>query len=164
MTLSNISAFQSFDNLQPDASSTSTSVEFSRYRKIIEYESAAWTNQLKERFVELLQLPTGWDGYQGTSLSIDCFNFTQSVLNSLCRDEVPPPSMVPGGDGTLQLEWHLLDVDIELDVLGIYNVSAYMFDHKTNEELEIELAKDFTVVDSWIEKLATRNQYLSTAA
>jgi hypothetical protein len=135
-----------------------TSAGFPTYRTIVEYERCSWMKQLDSRFAELFALPQGWDGYQGRSLSKDCYSFAENILNRLCIDSLPPPDVVPGGDGTLQLEWHLLGFDIELDVLGVYDVIGFRRNLQTGEEEEVRLEKDFTQVFGWINEIAIRSE------
>jgi len=134
------------------------------FRTIVEHDCSAWAKQLESRFAELLALPSGWDGYNGRQLSQDCYSFALNILNRLCREDVPAPSLVPGGDGTLQMEWHLNQHDIELDVLGVYNVVAYHCDRLSGAEQELELKKDFSEVANWMRYLVCEDEVEEIAA
>ncbi len=108
---------------------------------------------LEDRFNELTSLTAGWDGYDAGPVSFTCAKFAASILERLCNSDVPAPSLVPGSDGTLQIEWHRNQYDIDIDVLGPNNVVAIRFDHEINEEEVVELKNDFTPIAGWIDEL-----------
>lgn len=112
-----------------------------------------WNQVLSQRFNHLCGLKLGWDGYRGKPVSFACANFAAQVLERLYTDSLPPPSLVPGSDGTLQIEWHLNRLDVELDVLGPNKVVAYFNDERSGRDVEIELDNDFTVVTSWLDQM-----------
>ena len=150
-------------NLQTSAfqaGQTATSFPFSRnagvfnlHRVIVNGDRSNWNNTLKQRFDELTALPEGWDGYRGRPVSFACAQFAALVLERLCLSRVPAPALVPGSDGTVQIEWHLNGYDVELDVLGANRVVAYRYEIDTAIEEEIELENDFTVVMEWLHDL-----------
>lgn len=112
-----------------------------------------WIHELRERFNELTSLPRGWDGYNGKPVSFSCAQFAANLIERLCVENVPAPQLVPGADGTLQLEWHLNGFDVEVDVLAPYSVIASRFDHETELDDEIEIQTDFSELVNWIEAL-----------
>jgi hypothetical protein len=115
--------------------------------------NSPWIAELNERFNELVSLPYGWDGYSGVPVKFDCATFAANLLERLYFDAVPAPQLVPGSDGSVQIEWHLNGYDIELDVYGPYEVSAVRRKVSTNEVQEIELQTDFTDLTVWISGL-----------
>ena len=127
---------------------------YSRVR--IPGQRSAWNEALRKRFDHICSLPFGWDGYRGQPVSFSCANFAASVLERLYIDGFPLPSLVPGSDGTLQIEWHKHQLDIELDILGPNKVMAYRNDDITGEDEEIELETDFTVVSNWLNEMKAR--------
>jgi hypothetical protein len=119
---------------------------------------------LKDRFDALTSLPRGWDGYNGSPVSFTCASFAANLLERIYNAGAPEPSLVPGGDGTLQIEWHKNQFDIEIDVLGAYNVVASRYDHRSGEEEVVELASDFTILAQWVEELTTERTELAAAS
>ena len=109
-----------------------------------------WIRELEDRFHEITALPIGWDGYRGLPVAFNCAIFAADLLERLCSANVIAPSLVPGSDGTLQIEWHCNNYDIELDVLGPNNVVATRYNHLTGYEEEIELQNDFSPIAAWI--------------
>jgi hypothetical protein len=68
--------------------------------------------------------------------------------------------LVPGSDGTLQIEWHRNQYDIEIDVLDVHDVVATRLDRLTGEEEVIELQTDFAPIAKWVEELAGNRGHL----
>ena len=112
-----------------------------------------WIDELKMRFNELTALPRGWNGYTSHPVSFDCAQFAATLIERLFIAGIPTPQMVPGDDGTLQLEWHLNQYDVEIDILAPYNVHAVRHNHRNGEVQELELQMDFTPLMEWIEDL-----------
>ena len=112
-----------------------------------------WAQKLGGRLGELTGLPVGWDGYQGKPVSFGNAEFAGNLIESICFDNIPAPQLVPGSDGTLQLEWHLNGYDIAIDVLAPFDVLATRYDHVTGEEDEIEVQSDFSELAEWVKAL-----------
>lgn len=102
----------------------------------------------------LIKLPVGWDGYHAQPVGFLNADFALSILNRICGPETPPPQIVPGSTGELQIEWHTLQGDIELYVKGPNNVRAWRA--MANGDLdgeELDLTVDFTVVAQWVKEI-----------
>ena len=119
-------------------------------------ESCDWIRGLRARFAELTSLPRGWDGYGGSPVSRSCAVFAIEILERIYRSDVQAPQLVPGGDGTLQLEWHDQGFDIELEIMGANKVVATRYDHHSEQEEELTLEADITMIDKWMEELSSR--------
>lgn len=128
--------------------------------------SSEWMKALKLRFDRITALPIGWDGYAGRPVSFSCAAFAANILERLCHEfpDLPPPGVVPGSDGTVQLEWHAGGFDIELDVLGVNSVAAERYVHETREIEEIEIRTDFSRVVQWLEELSQRRREMQNQA
>lgn len=124
----------------------------------ISQTNSPWMNTLEERFNSLVSLPIGWDGYQGRPVSFSCAQFAAQIVESLFNKSVSAPSIVPGSDGSLQIEWHVNGYDIELDVLAPLRVSAFRYDHSTGNEEEVDVEDDFTQIAEWIANLAIERE------
>jgi len=148
-----VAAFQRSTSSVRESQPRSTSV-FTSHRVVPHQWHSDWVNELKDRLDELTALPVGWDGYVGRPVSFQCAAFVASMLDRLCRDDVPAPYLVPGSDGTLQVEWHRNNFDVELDVLGVQNVEAIRVNHLTGEEEFLEVQNDFSEIVNWVSALA----------
>ena len=115
-----------------------------------------WMRDLRDRFDELTSLPKGWDGYNGRPVSFTCAHFAANLLERLANPEVPAPYLVPGSDGTVQLEWHRNNFDVEIEVLAPYQVIATRYSYDSDAAEELHLDSDFTKLQVWIEELKDR--------
>ena len=121
-----------------------------------------WEEALTSRIGDLISLPIGWDGYNGKPVSWQCAQFAMEILQRLYRENVPPPSIVPGSDGSLQMEWHRNGYDVELDILSVNNVVATLICHDNeSEDQELEIGNDFSPIVAWIELIADRETQIA---
>jgi len=126
-----------------------------RVRVRVSHPRSGWVQELEDRFNVLTSLRIGWDGYAGLPVSFTCAQFAANLIERLHNSALPAPQLVPLADGTLQLEWHMNEFDVEVHVVGPYDVVAYRADLRTNEEDEIEVQTDFTALSDWVAALAT---------
>ena len=86
----------------------------------------------------MLNLQDNWDSYGARGVSRQSVE-TALALCSVMNDASPPPAIIPTPSGGVQLEWHKLGIDLEVDITndGRYSIS---FDDETtvNEILEEE--------------------------
>jgi hypothetical protein len=130
-------------------------------RMIVDDCHSGWTRSLQNRLNELVSLQPGWDGYTGRPVSYTVAAFAAAILNELHISGVQVPSLVPGSDGTLQIEWHVNNIDIELDVLGANNVIASFYDHENDIEEELVIRSDFISVWKWLLIVADRSENIA---
>ncbi|MCB1466215.1 MAG: hypothetical protein KDK08_03500 [Rhizobiaceae bacterium] len=130
----------------------------------VTHPRSAWVNELEERFDVLTSLRRGWDGYAGVPVSFTCAQFAANLIERLYTRALPAPQLVPMANGTMRLEWHMNEFDVEVDVLGPYDVVAYRADLLNDSEDEIEIQTDFTELSEWIAALATERVELQEQA
>lgn len=146
-----------FENMRSTQSITGNviyNVPFTKDGVRIFSHGSSWVKELESRFNELTSLEIGWDGYAGRPVSFTCAVFAANLLERICIENVSVPSLVPGSDGTLQIEWHENQYDIEIDILGAHNVVATRFDLTTEQEETFNLQSDFSVLADWVSDLA----------
>lgn len=114
----------------------------------------ALSQKLVNRLVELVNLPIGWDGYYGKPVSKEIAAFSASLLERICRDDVPEAQLVPGSDGSLRIEWHVNQYDLEIDVISPGYVIAALFDHQNGKEEEKEFRGDCMDLGKWVNCLS----------
>lgn len=131
-----------------------TTLSVGRPRVRVANPKSSWVKELEDRFNELTSLPKGWDGYKGVPVAFNCAQFAANLIERLCVSSLPAPQLVPMSDGTIRLEWHMNQFDIEIDVSGPYDVFACRTDLLSDEEDEIEIQTDFTELSNWISELA----------
>jgi len=109
-----------------------------------------WVGALEGRFSELTSLPRGWDGYLGCPVSDECVGIARNMLDRIRCDDLPPPDIVPGSDGTLQIEWHRNGFSVEIDILGPEEIHAWRYNRLTGEEEEMEVGHDLARIVEWV--------------
>jgi hypothetical protein len=126
-------------------------------RNILSYESQyIHQEQVSEELGKLTELKQGWDGYKADPVSIDNAKYALRILEGICSENTPPPHIVPGINGDLQLEWHTDSVEIELHIIGPNNVYFWTNDPAIcpdDEAIHIK-ASNFTGVSSKIAELS----------
>lgn len=127
--------------------------------------SRQWYGSISERLTELCALERGWDGYNAEPVAFDTANFALRMLEAICGSDAPPPSIVPGPNGDLQVEWHTDDTDIELHVRGPNDVHAWRSSPAAAMgDEEFRLTNDFTLVADWIRGLVESSGAAEAAA
>lgn len=104
----------------------------------------------------LRNLPTNWDGYGASKLSTDLIDALIAEIKGVPVDSIPSPELVPGGDGSIQAEWHLPHISIRywVDVTG----SRYLLvnDIQGNAEHEYFEFDARTALHKWAPVMAKR--------
>ncbi len=110
-----------------------------------------WRDVFSARIERLRGLSRGWDGpgsvpVQGRLL----LQAVQIVMEALGGSrKASPPSLVPGGDGSLQIEWHTELGEIEFDLAVNGRRSIWIHDRLTGEEIEGEDERALTLLSRW---------------
>jgi hypothetical protein len=112
----------------------------------------AWKERVVQRLEYLIRLERGWDGYNARNVQFPIAVFAISMLDSICGPSTKAPDIVPGADGDLQIEWHTLNGDIELDVRAPNVVVAWRSTENPDGE-EITLKNNFSVISGWVADL-----------
>lgn len=112
--------------------------------------TSSWEAEVFLRLQYLINLEPGWDGYQGKPVLLQNACFAMSMLSVICGHNTRAPQAVPGPDGDLQLEWHTLRGDLELQVKGPNDVQARYSEVGDEVGAEANLTVDFTRVVTWV--------------
>jgi hypothetical protein len=119
-----------------------------------------WQNEV----VRLLQLPNGWDSYNGRPLRHDTGMFTLQLLNSVLLPSTSAPYIVPVADGGVQAEWHQNQLDIELYVSAPYACELTVIDHLQNTTETVPLTTNFDRLSLALRTLVDYNRHLQPVA
>ena len=117
-------------------------------------EKENWLGELNDRLSELHSLPKGWDGYGGVPTTDSCLEFTKSILKRIYVQDLRAPYLFPGSDGSIQIEWHMEGLELEIHVLNDNRAFASRFERDTKEIIEIEVTDDFRQLDQWLSELS----------
>lgn len=118
--------------------------------------SAQWDSGITQKLQELVRLELGWDGYRAVPVGFTNAAFALQILARACAPGTPIPTVVPGVEGDLQLEWHTVKGDIELHVVAPNVVHAWcaVASGENPEGEERELKNDFSIVAQWVRDIA----------
>lgn len=115
-----------------------------------------WAFDLFVRAGRIAALPDGWDGPQsvqiGRAIISKAENLIQYALLSARRPTAP--YLVPGGDGSLQIEWHTKVGEIELDLSPNGEVSLWGRSDSWGAEFEAEDDKALELFARWATQIA----------
>jgi hypothetical protein len=99
-----------------------------------------YLNFLKE-IEDIKNLEYNWDTYNGKPPSDEtiklAFVILEHLYNSLEGIDLPEPQSSPGGDGSIQFDWTLHDIDLELNFIsegGIPKISYLICDGINSED------------------------------
>lgn len=103
------------------------------------------------RLAELLFLPPGWDSFEARRTTVEAAQGATELLLEILDSDIPEPAIVPGSDGSLQLEWHLPAGGLEINVESSH--SGLVFFHAASVEWERELGAVRNSLPSLIRQL-----------
>jgi hypothetical protein len=113
------------------------------YRIVVTTEPIpAWVEPTISAFIAVQTLPDNWDSYRGKKINRDLMNQSLSVLGSIMGATSPAPSVVPLGDGGLQLEWHRNQQDLEV-VFAAEDAPRFFYQNRATGVGQEGFASDF---------------------
>jgi len=107
----------------PNEQEFTFSAPASKYRVVVSRDFAlsvptktlpAWIEPTVSALVGIQSLSENWDSYGGKRISLDSINQSLFTLRQIMQTESPAPSVVPLGDGGIQVEWHRRQQDLEI--------------------------------------------------
>ncbi|MFD1381018.1 hypothetical protein [Fodinicurvata halophila] len=133
------------------------------HRNYIEPENSderlpnTYPSELREvflRYSQLLNKKKGWDGYRGKPISTDSFYFSLILLQYvLGENQSVKAQVVPLSYGGVQIEWHSLKGDLEIEIERANRFRVYFEDVENEEVLEFEGTNNFTNVQALLSRL-----------
>jgi hypothetical protein len=115
-----------------------------------------WINPVVLRLFELAQLPENWDSYGAKPVSQQAIYAMLDLLLDIMKSDTPTPSIVPTVNGKLQAEWHIRDIDLEVEVISPTLINVFFEDHQLEEEQELELSVNLQPLAEYINRLSAR--------
>lgn len=132
---------------QIDTSSSVSSFPENRKRVIVSRPKHKFLIEVEDRLEHLQRLEFGWDGYKGEPVSFSNAYFALNIIEAVCIGGTPPPQIVPGTGGDLQIEWHTDAIEIELHILAPNKVEAWIRNSETGDDgKELPLTNNFIEV------------------
>jgi hypothetical protein len=97
-------------------------------------------SKLSSSAKQIEELKAGWDGPGSIPLSAKAL-FLATYHTRLALEAmqgVTAPQLVPGGDGSIQIEWHAKHGELEFDVDARGRMSIWIRDHRNGAEFDGE--------------------------
>ena len=108
-------------------------------------ELPRWLEPALAGFSALLSLRENWDSYGGRKTSDELIVQALDVLTHIMELNSPVPSVVPLGDGGLQLEWHRKQQDLEI-VFHLDAVPTFFYQNRRTQKEREGFATDAVVL------------------
>lgn len=105
-----------------------------------------WFGSLLPVMCDLARLRDNWDGRNSAAVRHDVLRFVASVLSRVMSPRIPAPSLVPLGNGGIQMIWGAVETEIEAEISRPNSVVLYLLDRQTTTESELELGPDFSAL------------------
>jgi hypothetical protein len=121
-------------------------------------DEPVWLPPTLDRLRHVLELPQGWDSYGGDPVSLSTAYYALRFLASVTTPDTPPPSIVPGVAGELQIEWHVNGMDIEVGVDPTGRLAGFFEDARTAQEWEEVPMTDLAPIRGAVETLTERSR------
>jgi hypothetical protein len=105
---------------EPREQAFTVSARTSAYRVVVRNNASpandlpAWVKPTISAFIGIHNLPDNWDSYGGKAINRDLIQQSLSILGLVAQPDSPAPSVVPMGDGGIQIEWHRKQQDLEI--------------------------------------------------
>ena len=114
----------------------------------------AVSSQIVARLKDLQALEPNWDGYNGRATKPAIARFASNVLGKIMDKNMPEPFLAPGGDGTVQAEWHIGGCTVELHFISGKQIDANRRKNDTGKwETATVSAGNLSEVADWVSAL-----------
>ena len=116
----------------------------------------AWALDLSVRAERIKALRKGWDGIKSVPVSPSIVEFAQNLVKEalITAGTASAPYLSPGGDGSLQVEWHTKTGEIELDISAGGDASVWIRSRISDEEFEAENEGALFLFARWAPRVA----------
>ena len=96
-------------------------------------EQSKMLKELKNKCIEFTKLKKGWDGFKASPVPIERANVAMHLIDRFLNINVPKPSIVPTYDGSIQIEWHMKNYELEIEITQLSEVEGLLVDRKTDK-------------------------------
>lgn len=108
-------------------------------------EIPGWLVAAMKTLNEIIALPNNWDSYGADRIQERTAFYLLEILAGLVGENTPVPSLIPSPNGAIQIEWHTMDIDLEIEVEPSGRISVYGEDQRGEvEPLEEDFGRSTT--------------------
>ena len=116
-----------------------------------------WQGDILNQLTGISALVDGWDSHGANAVSTARLIQTYDLLCSIMQHNTPPPTLVPTTSGSIQIEWHTCDVDLEILLLSDTDLDVDFEDRRSIETpYQGTLSFDITRLERIIHMLSDR--------
>lgn len=118
-----------------------------------------WEDGTLLQLASIMLLQKDWDSYGAEPIEWSKAQQTFILLHSVMDDRTPAPVLVPTANGTIQLEWHVFGIDLEVEMLSDTNIAIWCKDSQGQlDGLDEILHYDVTPLSHILRELARRSR------
>ena len=129
-------------------------------RPVVSPQSTAsppqWLDPTLRRIQELLTLGRDWDRRGSAAVRTYVLAFAYSMLSQVMGPTTLAPSIVPLGQGGIQLLWATPSVEVEVEVPQPNEIIVYQVDRATGHESEWQATTEFSSLGDVLRSAFTR--------
>ncbi|HEY6323894.1 MAG TPA: hypothetical protein VJA16_20310 [Thermoanaerobaculia bacterium] len=113
----------------------------------------SWMPDAVHDLEQLSILGHNWDSYRARPILPDNIVTALEVLLTLVKKDTPRPYVVPTVIGGVQLEWHTLRADLEIEVVAPLRLHV-LWEPEEGSSCEIEVVSDFVHLREWVAQIS----------
>lgn len=114
-----------------------------------------WATFLSESVQRLAALRAGWDGVGSIPIRRTLLDEATRIVRQALSGakNAVPPYLVPGGDGSIQVEWHQKNGELEFDLAADGSRWIWIRDHLSGQEIEGENEGAVALFSRWAPRI-----------
>lgn len=112
-----------------------------------------WVTKALTRMVEVAYLDQDWDGRGSTKPSLDTLSYAMDVLIHVMPWNAPTPSIVPLGHGGIQMLWHTVSFELEVEIVDPGTIITLLVDRVSGNEDEWPEKRDLKQLSEALTRL-----------
>lgn len=118
----------------------------------------AWQSHLAANARLLSELTKGWDGPGSLPIPQTTLFLASTLAHNALRGlvSISPPRLVPAGDGSVQIEWHTRNGELEFDLDVDGHMSIWVKNRRNGAEFEGENEEALALFYRWAPWVAAR--------
>jgi hypothetical protein len=117
-----------------------------------------WISQIASNAQAISKLRAGWDGRGSIPISDKMLyratTYVRLALEGL--SDATAPRLVPGGDGSVQIEWHSKRGELEFDIGPAHEMTIWIRDRRNGAEFEGDNQAALALFYRWAPWIASR--------
>ena len=95
--------------------------------------------KLKEKCLKFTKLEFGWDGYKGIAVPLERAKLATRLIENLVTPLIPRPDVVPGCNGSIQIEWCENGYELEIELTSRAMIDVLLTELETDKMFELKL-------------------------